>query len=212
VHYDDPKVSRRYASTMRRDRFRIAVRQHTIIVDQPVSDGGEDTAPLRPSSSLPVWPRAWPSTPPLCRRHDIPTNGLAVTADFSMASHPARWRDRASAACPAELSPELQASLLAVTSHCTVHSTLMQRPEVRIELAALTPGPCEQAGAARRAFETGGDPMQLDESAITDVLKRLRRAEGQIAGHRHARGWRDCADVVTQLAQSLAPSTERDSS
>lgn len=26
------------------DRFRIAVRQHTITVDQPASDGGEDTA------------------------------------------------------------------------------------------------------------------------------------------------------------------------
>jgi len=107
--------------------------------------------PLRPSSSLPAWPRAWPFTPAASpARHDIPTEGLAVTAEFSMASHPARWaRSRFSCMSRGALG-RAAASLLAVTSHCTVHSTLTHAPEVRIELAALTPGPCEQAGAARR--------------------------------------------------------------
>lgn len=73
-------------------------------------------------------------------RHGIPTEGLAVTAEFSMASHPARVGEiRLQLHVPGELSPEQQASLLAVASHCTVHSTLVQPPEVRIELAALTP-------------------------------------------------------------------------
>ena len=143
MHYDDPKVSRRVRVDYEAgDRFRIAVRQHTIIVDQPVSDGGEDTAPTPTelliaslASCVAFYARRFAA------RHDIPTNGLAVTADFSMASNPARVGEIAlQLHVPAELSPELQASLLAVTSHCTVHSTLMQRPEVRIELAALTPG------------------------------------------------------------------------
>jgi DNA-binding FrmR family transcriptional regulator len=44
-------------------------------------------------------------------------------------------------------------------------------------------------------------PMQLDETAIVDVLKRLRRAEGQIRGViGMLEDGRDCADVVTQLA------------
>jgi DNA-binding FrmR family transcriptional regulator len=43
--------------------------------------------------------------------------------------------------------------------------------------------------------------MQLDEAAIVDVLKRLRRAEGQIRGViGMLENGRDCADVVTQLA------------
>jgi putative redox protein len=124
------------------DRFRIAVRQHTITVDQPASDGGEDTAPTPTelfiaslASCVAFYARRFAA------RHGIPTEGLAVTAEFSMASRPARVGEiMLQLHVPGELSPEQQASLLAVASHCTVHGTLVQPPEVRIELAALTPG------------------------------------------------------------------------
>jgi DNA-binding FrmR family transcriptional regulator len=43
--------------------------------------------------------------------------------------------------------------------------------------------------------------MQVDENATADVIKRLRRAEGQIRGViGMLEDGRDCADVVTQLA------------
>jgi len=43
--------------------------------------------------------------------------------------------------------------------------------------------------------------MQVDQSATGDVIKRLRRAEGQIRGViAMLEEGRDCADVVTQLA------------
>ena len=44
--------------------------------------------------------------------------------------------------------------------------------------------------------------MQLqDTEVVADVVKRLRRAEGQIAGVvRMLESGRDCEDVVTQLA------------
>jgi DNA-binding FrmR family transcriptional regulator len=43
--------------------------------------------------------------------------------------------------------------------------------------------------------------MQVDEVATDDVIKRLRRAEGQIRGViSMLEDGRDCADVVTQLA------------
>jgi DNA-binding FrmR family transcriptional regulator len=43
--------------------------------------------------------------------------------------------------------------------------------------------------------------MQLEESATEDVVKRLRRVEGQIGGIiRMLEGGRDCADIVTQMA------------
>jgi DNA-binding FrmR family transcriptional regulator len=43
--------------------------------------------------------------------------------------------------------------------------------------------------------------MQVDQTATGDVIKRLRRAEGQIRGViGMLEEGRDCADVVTQLA------------
>jgi DNA-binding FrmR family transcriptional regulator len=43
--------------------------------------------------------------------------------------------------------------------------------------------------------------MQLEQAATEDVVKRLRRAEGQIRGViAMLEAGRDCADVVTQLA------------
>src|ERR1044072_10007815 len=43
--------------------------------------------------------------------------------------------------------------------------------------------------------------VQVDEIATVDVVKRLRRAEGQIRGViAMLEDGRDCADVVTQLA------------
>lgn len=43
--------------------------------------------------------------------------------------------------------------------------------------------------------------MEIDKDAVGDVVKRLRRAEGQIRGViAMLEDGRDCADVVTQLA------------
>jgi DNA-binding FrmR family transcriptional regulator len=43
--------------------------------------------------------------------------------------------------------------------------------------------------------------MQIEQTAVRDVVKRLRRAEGQIRGViAMLEDDRDCAEVVTQLA------------
>jgi DNA-binding FrmR family transcriptional regulator len=43
--------------------------------------------------------------------------------------------------------------------------------------------------------------LEIDQDALGDVVKRLRRAEGQIRGViAMLEDGRDCADVVTQLA------------
>jgi DNA-binding FrmR family transcriptional regulator len=43
--------------------------------------------------------------------------------------------------------------------------------------------------------------MELEDAATEDVVKRLRRIEGQIGGIiKMLEDHRDCADVVTQLA------------
>jgi DNA-binding FrmR family transcriptional regulator len=43
--------------------------------------------------------------------------------------------------------------------------------------------------------------VELDEDVLTDVVKRLRRAQGQVGGLiQMIESGRDCKDVITQLA------------
>ncbi len=49
--------------------------------------------------------------------------------------------------------------------------------------------------------ETQGVAVDVDSQTMADVIKRLRRAQGQVGGViRMIEEGRDCADVVTQLA------------
>lgn len=51
------------------------------------------------------------------------------------------------------------------------------------------------------SLERRGNHMQVDDHAVGDVVKRLRRVEGQIRGViAMLEDGRDCAEVVTQLA------------
>jgi len=120
------------------DRFSIAVRHHTLRVDQPVSDGGEDSAPTQIELFMASLASCVAfSIRRFLFRHGEPTGGLAVTADFEFAEHPARVGEvHLRVEVAGTLSPERRAALLKVASHCTVHNTLVQPPKVGIELAA----------------------------------------------------------------------------
>jgi putative redox protein len=134
------------------DRFRITLRQHSVTVDQPVADGGEDSAPTPTElfvGSL-VACVAFYARRFLARR-GLSAAGLGVSADFSMAAHPSRVDAvtlRLELAEPLPL--ELQATLLQFVSHCTVHSSLQTPPEVRIEMADVLV-PTSSGGGSRAA-------------------------------------------------------------
>ena len=118
------------------DRFEIAVRHHRLEVDQPVEDGGEDSAPTPTellvaslASCVAFYARRY------LARHGLPTEGLCVEAGYTMASRPARVGGiTVELDVPAVVPEENLAALLAVASHCTVHNTLHDPPEVRIGL------------------------------------------------------------------------------
>ncbi len=120
------------------DVFEIDIRQHLQYVDQPISDGGTDSAPTPTelfvaslASCVAFYARRF------LVRHDLPTDGLAVTATFSMAERPARVGEiTVEVTTPKGLPEERRAALLAVASHCTVHNSLEQPPAVSIGLAA----------------------------------------------------------------------------
>jgi len=69
-------------------------------------------------------------------RHGLDRGGLTVTAEFATAAdRPARVGSvRLQITVPCGVPPRRADALLAVASHCTVHNTLRQPPEVSIEL------------------------------------------------------------------------------
>jgi uncharacterized OsmC-like protein len=122
------------------DRFRIRVRGHEIDVDQPVGDGGEDTAPTPTelfvaglASCVAFYARRY------LARHGLPADGLEVTAGYETGSRPTRVvAVRIEVTPPAGLPPQRRDALLAVASHCTVHNTLTTPPAVDVRLAEAT--------------------------------------------------------------------------
>jgi uncharacterized OsmC-like protein len=120
------------------DLFEIGVRHHLIHVDQPIESGGSDAAPTPTelfvaslASCVAFYVRRY------LARHDLPAEGLSVAAEFAMKERPARvGQVDLSIDLPHGVPEERRDALLAVASHCTVHNTLENPPEVRIELAA----------------------------------------------------------------------------
>jgi|BarGraNGADG00312_2_1021985.scaffolds.fasta_scaffold10265_2 LmbE family N-acetylglucosaminyl deacetylase/uncharacterized OsmC-like protein len=124
------------------DQFDINVRGHVISVDQPVKDGGDDTAPTPTelfiaslASCVAFYARRY------LARHNLPTDGLAVEATFEMGARPARVSGiDLRLIIPEGVPSGRRDPLLAVATHCTVHNTLASTPEVSITLADTPTG------------------------------------------------------------------------
>jgi len=116
------------------DRFSIAIRDHVVQVDQPVEDGGDDSAPTplelflaSLASCVAHYARRY------LRRHDLPTEGLQVTARWHMAKNPARVGSiDIDLTIPDGVPEDRRETLIAVASHCTVHNTVVHAPDVRV--------------------------------------------------------------------------------
>ena len=118
------------------DRFAAAVRGHVIEVDQPEADGGEDSAPTPVEllvASLATCVAHYARR--YLKRHDLPTEGLAVDAEWEIVKGPARLGPvTLRLTVPEGVPVERHEPLLTMASHCTVHNTLEQAPEVSITL------------------------------------------------------------------------------
>ncbi len=118
------------------DRFIATVRGHQIIVDQPVSAGGEDTAPTPTevfvaslATCVGFYARRY------LARHDLPTEGLSVDAWFELGGRPAQVTSLVvRLTVPDGVPDDRRAPLLAMASHCTIHNTLLNPPHVDIAL------------------------------------------------------------------------------
>jgi uncharacterized OsmC-like protein len=120
------------------ESYAIATRGHALLTDQPSTAGGADTA-MTPTELLVASLSSCVAfyAGRYLARHGLNRDGLHVTATFTTATdRPARvGKVRLIIQLPGGVPPSRQAALLAVASHCTVHNTLRQPPNIAIELA-----------------------------------------------------------------------------
>jgi putative redox protein len=119
------------------DQFAIDIRGHTLLVDQPVQDGGTDQAPTPTelfvaglASCVAFYAHRF------LVRHELSTDGLAVRARFEIGGPPTRVTSiTVDITPPTALPPDRRGAFLAVASHCTAHNSLTQPPAVDIAFA-----------------------------------------------------------------------------
>ncbi|MFE1248452.1 OsmC family protein [Streptomyces sp. NPDC058735] len=118
------------------DAYEIRVRGHVLTADQPVPDGGKDTAP----TPVELFVAAVASCTAhyagrYLDRHGESRDGLSVRAEYRMADdRPARVAALSLTVAAPALPARRQAALRAVVSHCTVTNTLARAPEVELEV------------------------------------------------------------------------------
>jgi putative redox protein len=117
------------------DRLRIQVRGHELLTDQPVEEGGEDTAPTPTElflASLAACAGFYAER--FLRRHELPTEGLVIACEWAWAHDPMRVGGVELTVDAPGLTPERYQAFERVIEHCTIHNTLRKPPEVRFKV------------------------------------------------------------------------------
>jgi putative redox protein len=119
-----------------RDRLRIETRGHELFADQPVEDGGDDSAPTPTElfvASLSACIAFYAER--FLRRHSLSTDGLKVTSEYGWAENPHRVGEIDLLVEAPGLTEARREAFARVIEHCTVHNTLRVPPVVRVNLA-----------------------------------------------------------------------------
>lgn len=113
------------------DRFRIDVRGHELVVDQPAPASG-DAGPTPTElfvASLAGCAAFFARR--FLARHGLPDGELAVTADFTWSSDHSRVeRIALHVELPTPIEPELEAGLLRTIDRCTVEVSIRAQPVI----------------------------------------------------------------------------------
>lgn len=122
------------------DRFTVETRGHVITVDQPIADGGTDLG----ASPTDLFVAALASCVAHYARRFLDRHGLpdevTVDAGWTMTSSPRRVDSIQVFVRAPGLPGALESRFTKVIEHCTVHNTLMARPDVTISLEASARG------------------------------------------------------------------------
>ena len=119
--------------------FTVRIRDHELLVDQPVEGGGTDLGPTPTElfvAGLAACVAFYGAR--FLSRNGLPADGMAVECGYSLSEdRPSRVADVGLVArLPEGLESKWHGPLLRVMERCTVHNSLQHPPEVRIELRA----------------------------------------------------------------------------
>jgi putative redox protein len=117
-------------------QFEIRARQHSIISDQNVQDGGFDEGMTPPElllASLGSCAAFYAAH--YLRKHKLATEGTRVRVSAKKATKPARLDDfEIAIQVPVELTQTHRKGVTDSVHHCLIHNTLLHPPKIRIEV------------------------------------------------------------------------------
>lgn len=116
--------------------FSIEAREHSLICDQPVPNGGSDQGMTPPELLLAsLGSCAAYYTREYLHARSLPETGIEVTVTAEKLSSPARLGGfRIQVHCSAALTDQQQHGVVRSVHACLIHNTLMSVPEIEIEL------------------------------------------------------------------------------
>lgn len=120
-----------------RDRFRLRIRGHELVVDQPRDAGGDDMGPTPTELFMAGLAGCVGfSTERYLQRHGLDPGGLKVECRFGMSEDPPDRVDTAEIRVflPEGFPEARRQPLLRVISRCTVQNSIQRPPATEIEL------------------------------------------------------------------------------
>ena len=117
-------------------KFAIHSRSHSIVCDQPAENGGADCGMTPPEFLLAsLGSCAAFYAVQYLKARNLDDCGVEVFVTAEKLKQPARIGNfRIKVSCPVPLSEEQEQGIMRSVHHCLVHNTLLNPPEIKIEL------------------------------------------------------------------------------
>jgi putative redox protein len=122
-------------------RFNIQSRSHSILCDQPVDNGGDDTAMTPPELMLAsLGSCAAFYAVQYLKTRNLADSGVEVSVTAEKLKAPGRLGNfKIHVEYPAVLDQDHTDGLMRSVKHCLIHNTLLAPPEISIDLAVKEP-------------------------------------------------------------------------
>lgn len=117
-------------------RFNVQARNHSILCDQPVENNGEDSGATPPELLLAsLGTCAGYYAVQYLKTRSLADKGVQVSVTAEKLKNPARLGNfTIRVSCPVPLKEEHVLGLQRAVEHCLIHNTLLNPPEMKIEL------------------------------------------------------------------------------
>jgi uncharacterized OsmC-like protein len=120
------------------DRLRVDVRGHELHTDQPLEDGGGDTAPTPTelflggvAACIAFYAERF------LRRNGLPAAGLQVSCAYAWAENPHRVGEIQLTVDAPGLTPQKREAFERVVERCTLHNTLQHPPAIELRIGRV---------------------------------------------------------------------------